>query len=966
GPSGFASMQETPPLQSILSVARTLLSNAKTPSTKPNIRLVWCDFTGNELSKVDMVRERLGSELSDADARLCQEVADLHTERGDVLRELGLDEKAQEGVAHARRWMDLTQGTQPTPVKEALWNLKVSRLKEMDNSIYIPLWAKTSLSAPDKFLFPLMERVKNFVTSDRQVMLLLGDSGAGKSTFSCQLEQELWRQYSGDSNNIDDPIPLLINLPTIERPEYDLIPKHLYNEGFSKEQIKNLKQQQCQLILICTGYDEARLTTNLYTANQLNQQSQWRAKIIISCCSASFGQDYRGRFQPLSANRYNRSASNHLEEAVIAPFSREQIRTYIGEYFGRMGASEKDKLYQDGGEPHTDGMLTERCMDQLESIPYMLDLIKNPFLLKMSLEVLLKAEGAVQDVSSSRITRALLYDNFMEHWIDAQQRRLLEAPSQLCEDGLSMRVIEHLKKLAAFIFEEQGGNPAVQYSNIKDQKTWKGAFFGAGIEATLLRECSPLTRSGSQYRFLHRSLLEYLASRVIYEADRPSKEAAPVVQQEHGAMVAKHPLAQRSYVDEPSHSKTNTSTPASQAASNAITILIRAGQRFNGMDLQGVRIPGAKLVGGELGSADLCGAVLDGVDFSRTWIRNAKFGGASMEGVHFGEWPYLQEEAGLNCCAYSSDGEYCAAGTSDGRIVLYDAKTWKRIRTYGQDAGCVLSVAFSPDSKQIAAASTDGAVRLWNLGGGIVRTMKQHSGYVNCVTYSPNDKAPCLASVSDDGKIILWDLESREIVFTLKGHSGRVLSAAFSPNGKVLVTGGSDYRVCLWWVETGVAGQVLEGHIMDVTSIAFSPNGIQFASGSSDGTIQVWETPESEDGSNIDQPAIINAFKAGLMLRGSSGQSRSIAFSTDGLQIASAFDDKILRIWDLLARIFTTALRGHNDEAMGLPTHQMEGASFLAAEIGPCDYGTLEQVSQDLHFLATLLGCWCGRNYFRT
>ncbi|KAK3841865.1 MAG: WD40-repeat-containing domain protein [Linnemannia gamsii] len=958
GSSGSSSMQEAPTVQSVLIVARALLSNAKKHGTKLNVRLVWCDFIRVELNKVETFWENLGPGLNDVNAGLCQEVADLYTEHGDVLREIGLYGRAQESVAHAQQWRDIVQGARSVPVEEALRNLKISRLKEQDDSVYIPLWAKTSLTAPDKFLFPLMERVKNFVTSDRQVMLLLGDSGSGKSTFSQRLEQDLWEQYGGNSNNnTDSTIPLLINLSTIDRPEHDLISKHLHNAGFSEDQIKNLKQRQRQLILICTGYDEARLTTNLYAANHLNQQGQWRAKVIISCRSASLGQDYRGRFQSLSANRYNRSASNLLEEAVIAPFSKEQVKTYIGEYFRRMEASEKNKLHQDGDEPQTDSKLTENYVEQLESIPYMLDLIKNPFLLKMSLEVLPKVEDAAQDVSSSQITRALLYDKFMEHWIDAQQRRLittlrpeqLNVFNQLHKDGLTWRVLKHLKELAVHIFKEQGGNPTIQYSNMKDQHTWKGAFFGADIKATLLRDCSPLTRSGSQYRFLHRSLLEYLASCVIYEADRPTK--VPVCQQDPGhagASVEDHPLAQRSYVDEPSvllflveriqselqsshespfqdylnflleYSKTNTSTSGGQAASNAITVLIRAGQFFNGMDLQGIRIPGAKLIGGEFDSTDFRGAVLDGADFSRTWIRNAKFGGASMEGVLFGEWPYLQEDAGLNSCAYSLDGEHCAVGASDGSIVLYDAKTWMKIHTFGQDGRRVLSVAFSPNSKQIAAASTDGTVKLWSLNGNIVRNLKRHSDYVNCVTYSPNDKVPCLASVSDDGTILLWDVESGEPFFTLKGHGGRVLSAAFSPNGKVLATGGSDNTVRLWWVETGGAGHVLEGHTMEVTSIAFSPNGFQFASGSSDGTIQVWETSEAEDGSNLDQPTIIDNFKAGITLRGPSGQIRTIAFSPTGLQIASAFDDKILRIWDVQARVFTTVLRGHDDEVMGV------------------------------------------------
>ena len=98
--------------------------------------------------------------------------------------------------------------------------------------------AKPSLYSKDDELFPLMDKAKNFVASGRQVMLLLGDSGSGKSVFSRRLEQELWKQY----DNSNDPIPLLISLPTIDTPERDLVYKHLCSEGFGDSHIKDLQQ----------------------------------------------------------------------------------------------------------------------------------------------------------------------------------------------------------------------------------------------------------------------------------------------------------------------------------------------------------------------------------------------------------------------------------------------------------------------------------------------------------------------------------------------------------------------------------------------------------------------------------------------------------------------------------------------------------------------------------------------------
>ncbi|KAG9062279.1 hypothetical protein KI688_006611 [Linnemannia hyalina] len=72
---------------------------------------------------------------------------------------------------------------------------KIQRLKQNTQSVYIPPLAKPSLNAKDEDLLPLMEKVQEFMEGKRQVMLVLGDSGAGKSTFNRHLEHRLWTDY---------------------------------------------------------------------------------------------------------------------------------------------------------------------------------------------------------------------------------------------------------------------------------------------------------------------------------------------------------------------------------------------------------------------------------------------------------------------------------------------------------------------------------------------------------------------------------------------------------------------------------------------------------------------------------------------------------------------------------------------------------------------------------------------------
>ncbi|KAF9083601.1 hypothetical protein BGX23_011295, partial [Mortierella sp. AD031] len=403
-------------------------------------------------------------------------------------------------------------------VEYDLYQLKIRRLKEGAQPLYIPPQAKPTLQSSDDTLFPLMEKARKFLSTHRQVLLLLGDSGdsgAGKSTFNLQLDQTLWKTYKdGDS------IPLLINLPTIDRPDQDLIGKYLRKHSFKEDQIRELKLSR-RFIVICDGYDESQLKTNIYNSNELNQVDQWRVKVVVSCRSQYLGSDYRLFFQPQVGGAYNRTVNpvDLLEEAVIAPFNKDQVRQYVEQYAKSLPAH----------DPIRDKPLwtSDEYMEKLLNIPNLMDLVSNPFLLTLSLEALPAVVGSKQDLSSIRITRVGLYDAFVRQWLEVNKLKLAASPLNdserselllLLEDDFVKHGVRFQKELAEAIFKEQAGQPVVQYTHLSDRGTWKASFFYPDGQVKLLRVASTVTRSGTYFRFIHKSLLEYFYSRTIYDS----------------------------------------------------------------------------------------------------------------------------------------------------------------------------------------------------------------------------------------------------------------------------------------------------------------------------------------------------------------------------------------------------------------------------------------------------------------
>ncbi len=182
-------------------------------------------------------------------------------------------------------------------------------------------------------------------------------------------------------------------------------------------------------------------------------------------------------------------------------------------------------------------------------------------------------------------------------------------------------------------------------------------------------------------------------------------------------------------------------------------------------------------------------------------------------------------DGGSQAVAFSQ--RYIAAGDFGGDVLTWDARTGAPGPVHVKHAGQeVLSVAFSPDGKLLAATYGPLGTEIHALSDGhLVARLREAPGAVRWVSWSPDGSQ--LATGDYDGRTRLWSASSwKEIGAPLPGHEGYVLWTGFSPDGRTLATAGTDGTVLLWDVATRErVGSALTVDANQWSAATFTPDG---------------------------------------------------------------------------------------------------------------------------------------------
>jgi WD40 repeat protein len=215
------------------------------------------------------------------------------------------------------------------------------------------------------------------------------------------------------------------------------------------------------------------------------------------------------------------------------------------------------------------------------------------------------------------------------------------------------------------------------------------------------------------------------------------------------------------------------------------------------------------------------------------------------------------------------------------------------------------------------------AVQVWDAATGkAVRVLLDEKFWCQAAVWSPDSKRVLLsywpaeggARSAEDAAPSLWDPTTGGRVTRLDPKAGDSNQLQFSPDGR-LVLGLTGTTALLWDAASGRHLHKFTGHTGDLTASAFTPDSRLLATAGNDRLIRVWD------------PATGQAVR---QLSGHTGKVLALAFSPDGRFLASGSEDGTARLWESATGQEWLTLTGHRSAVQAL-SFRPDGAAVLTA-----------------------------------
>ncbi|KAF3167829.1 hypothetical protein TWF788_011068 [Orbilia oligospora] len=247
----------------------------------------------------------------------------------------------------------------------------------------------------------------------------------------------------------------------------------------------------------------------------------------------------------------------------------------------------------------------------------------------------------------------------------------------------------------------------------------------------------------------------------------------------------------------------------------------------------------------------------------------------TFQPVNYDHVPTL-ECYGIKSIAVSADGKYLAsspASSNSNGITIWDFTSGIILKELESHYGAVRALAFSASTAELASASDDTSIRIWNILSGENQLLAQGRDIISLAWLVQNNELGTTRRKFYNLDETFRDRASQGSHSISQSDFGEIL--CYLCKDELIAYGSENGSILIWNMNTRRLSSSFRQFDTPVTCLRGSPDGSQLASGSVGGVIRLLD---------VHSGTLIRTFE----LENATSPIHSIDFSPDGKQLVSA------------------------------------------------------------------------------
>jgi serine/threonine protein kinase len=237
----------------------------------------------------------------------------------------------------------------------------------------------------------------------------------------------------------------------------------------------------------------------------------------------------------------------------------------------------------------------------------------------------------------------------------------------------------------------------------------------------------------------------------------------------------------------------------------------------------------------------------------------------------------------ITALAFLHDSKLLASASADGAVRVWSADDGQLRHELAAAPAATVPIAASADGKWLAVVTRELDIGLWRAqSASITTTLPIDAAVPDRLALSSDGRL--LAAAHQDGTVAVWEVESRTVLHRLPHPQQALRALAFAPSALVLATASADGDISYWSMSSGKQLGTLKAHDAEILALAYTPDGKWLASGGTEHSLKLWDT-------GIDP--------RDRVLNGAPATVGALAVSPDGRWLLAAGEDGGLQLWDL-------------------------------------------------------------------